>query len=127
MMIFRRPSVALAAAIALLGACAGQPPTGEAEASGWKGVAAPDPSLVRTGQEIAARNCASCHAIGSNTSSPLASAPPLRDVLDGYEDDEVLAYRFIEGMRIGHSEMPLFDFDVRGADALIAYLRSIRS
>jgi hypothetical protein len=30
-------------------------------------------------------------------------------------------------MRVGHNEMPLFNFDVRGADALIAYLRSIRS
>jgi hypothetical protein len=28
-------------------------------------------------------------------------------------------------MRIGHDEMPLFDFNVRAADALIAYIKSI--
>jgi mono/diheme cytochrome c family protein len=112
--------------VALLGACAGAPAAGEAEASGWKGVSPPDPALISAGQEIAQSRCASCHAIGSNTKSPLAGAPPLREVLAGYEDDEVLAYRFIEGMRVGHNEMPLFNFDVRSADALIAYLRSIR-
>lgn len=113
-------------AVALLSACAGTQAAGEAEASGWKGVAPSDPALVSAGQEIAQTQCASCHAIGSSTKSPLAGAPPLRDVLAAYEDDEVLAYRFIEGMRVGHNEMPLFNFDVRAADALIAYLASIR-
>ncbi len=126
-MKFSHGMVLVAGAVALLGACAGQPPAGKAEAEGWKGVAAADPTLVSAGEEIARSNCASCHAIGADKKSPLAGAPPLSQVLDGYEDDEVLAYRFIEGMRVGHNEMPLFNFDVRGADALIAYLRSIRS
>ncbi|MFT3724006.1 MAG: cytochrome c, partial [Hyphomonadaceae bacterium] len=117
----------IAGAVIALAACAGQPPAGQAEANGWKGVATPNAELVKAGQEIAQNNCASCHALGASTKSPLADAPPLREVLNGYEDDEVLAYRFIEGMRVGHNEMPLFNFDVRGADALIAYLRSIRS
>lgn len=112
--------------VALLGACAGTQAAGEAEASGWKGIAPSDPALVSAGEKIAQNQCASCHAIGSNTKSPLAGAPPLRDVLASYEDDEILAYRFIEGMRVGHNEMPLFNFDVRAADALIAYLGSIR-
>lgn len=117
---------ALAGLAALTGGCASQPPAGEVEASGWKGVAASDAALIRAGEEIAQTNCASCHAIGASAKSPLAGAPPLRDVLNGFEDDEVVAYRFIEGMRVGHNEMPLFNFDVRGADALIAYLRNIR-
>lgn len=120
-------SLTIAGATTLLGACVGEPPAGKAEAAGWKGVAAADPALVSAGEEIAKGNCAACHAIGASTKSPLDGAPPLREVLNGYEDDEVLAYRFIEGMRVGHNEMPLFNFDVRGADALIAYLRSIRS
>src|SRR5690349_1680080 len=118
---------AMFAAAVLLAACAGQPPAGQAEASGWKGVATPNAELIKAGEEIAKNNCASCHALGAMTKSPLEGAPPLRDVLNGYEDDEVLAYRFIQGMRVGHNEMPLFNFDVRGADAMIAYLRSIRS
>lgn len=119
--------VSLVAVIGLLGGCASEPPAGNVEAAGWKGVAAADPALVSAGEEIAKNNCASCHAIGAAKKSPLAEAPPLSEVLNGYEDDEVVAYRFIEGMRVGHNQMPLFDFDVRGADALIAYLRSIRS
>ncbi len=113
-MKFSHGMILVAGVVALLGACAGQPPAGKAEAEGWKGVATADPMLVSAGE-------------GSDKKSPLAGAPPLSQVLDGYEDDEVLAYRFIEGMRVGHNEMPLFNFDVRGADALIAYLRSIRS
>lgn len=119
--------VSMVAVIGLLGGCASEPPAGNVEAVGWKGVAAADPVLVSAGEEIAKNNCASCHAIGAAKKSPLAEAPPLSEVLNGYEDDEVVAYRFIEGMRVGHNQMPLFDFDVRGADALIAYLRSIRS
>ena len=40
-------------------------------------------------------------------------------------DPDALAYRFIDAMRVGHDEMPRFDFDIRAADALIAYLESI--
>jgi mono/diheme cytochrome c family protein len=98
---------------------------GEAEASGWPGVAQSDSEKVAAGRAIAETQCAACHAIGANSASPLASAPPLRDVLARYEDEEGLAYRFINGMKVGHDEMPRFDFDVQAADALIAYLRSI--
>jgi mono/diheme cytochrome c family protein len=116
---------AMACAAALLAACATPPPAGEAEASGWPGIATSTSEQVAAGRSIAETQCATCHAIGATTASPLAGAPPLRDVLALYENDESLAYRFINGMKVGHDEMPQFDFDVQGADALIAYLRSI--
>ncbi len=108
-----------------LAACATPPPAGEAEASGWPGVAAPTAELVADGRMIAESQCASCHAVAKVGASPRADAPPLREVLSHYEDDEGLAYRFINGMKVGHDGMPQFDFDVRSTDALIAYLRSI--
>lgn len=114
-------------AIGLLAACAspGAPPEGEAEASGWPGVALnADPAQVAAGRQIAEQECAQCHAIERTGRSPNAEAPPLRNVL-AVNDAESLAYRFIEAMRVGHDEMPLFDFDVKAADALIAYIATI--
>ena len=98
----------------------------ESEATGWKGVDldSQDPLQIATGREIAEQQCVSCHAIDRHSPSPNRDAPPLRDVLT-VNDPDRLAYRFIDALRVGHDEMPLFDFDVRSADALIAYLQSI--
>lgn len=97
----------------------------ESERKGWGGIGADaDPGQIADGQRIAQRECASCHSIDATSVSPIQSAPPLRDVL-AMNDPDFLAYRFIDAMRIGHDEMPLFDFDIRSADALIAYIKSI--
>lgn len=119
----------------LLAACAGKAETGpehalkhsESEMTGWNGVdlEKADPGQVAAGRGIAERECASCHAIDRTSASPNKAAPPLRDVLALYDDSEQLAYRFIDAMRVGHDEMPLFDFDVRATDALIAYIKSV--
>ena len=100
---------------------------GDAGASGWAGVsqAGIDPVLVTEGRKVAQGRCASCHAIDRVSVSPLVSAPPLREVLTIYEDEEALAVRFIDGMRVGHNEMPLIDLSVKEADQLILYIRSI--
>lgn len=115
---------------AALGACASSPADTTAQSettiAGWRGDGAgpPDPGEVAQGRAIAERTCAACHAIDKTSASPRSGAPPLRNVLALYEADN-LAYRFIEGMRVGHDDMPLFDFDVRAADALIAYIGTI--
>lgn len=80
--------------------------------------------LAAAGRSVAVRECASCHAIDQDMISPLAAAPPMRTLLSRYEPD-MLANDLIEGIRVGHDEMPLFDFNVAAADSLIAYLRSI--
>ena len=124
---------ALFAAGMLLGGCAAagnlagaDRPASETAAVGWPGgkTYPLDPVDVVRGREIAERECASCHAIDRKSASPKEGVPPLRDVLELYEADN-LAYRFIEGMRVGHDDMPLFDFDVRAADTLIAYISTI--
>lgn len=97
----------------------------ESERSGWAGTSTGvDPEQAADGQRIAQRECASCHSVDRTSVSPNPSAPPLREVL-AMNDPDFLAYRFIDAMRVGHDEMPLFDFDVRSADALIAYIKSI--
>jgi mono/diheme cytochrome c family protein len=116
----------LAASLVFSGCNMPQGPASESAEAGWKGSdleAAPE--VVADGKRIAQAQCASCHATDSTSSrSPNPAAPPLRDVLALYEADN-LAYRFIEGMRVGHDDMPRFDFDVRAADALLAYIASI--
>lgn len=110
---------------AFASACAQQPMSFESERSGWKGTTvSPDDALVTEGQRVAQRECASCHSIDATSVSPNLSAPPLREVLL-LNDPDFLAYRLIDAMRIGHDAMPLFDFDARSADALVAYIKSI--
>ena len=81
--------------------------------------------LVETGKQIAASDCASCHAIGSEDASPRDDAPPLRVVLSGFAAD-ALAADFREHIHVGHQDMPDFEFDVDTTDALMAYLKSIQ-
>lgn len=119
--------LASAGAACLLAACQSpeQRADGEAESRGWAGAPLDaSPEQIAAGRQIAERECAQCHAIDQTSQSPNEAAPPLRDVL-AINDADNLAYRFIEAMRVGHDEMPLFDFDVRSADALIAYIASI--
>jgi mono/diheme cytochrome c family protein len=85
-----------------------------------------DPGQIAEGRGIAVRQCSACHALDTGTTSPRPGAPPLKSVLWRYDED-ALATHLIEGVRVGHADMPLFDFNVIGADALIAYLRSIRA
>lgn len=82
------------------------------------------PSLAATGRDVAVRECASCHAIDQEMISPRPGAPPMRTLLSRYDPD-MLANDLIEGIRVGHDDMPFFDFNIAAADALIAYLKSI--
>lgn len=109
-------------------ACAAATPPmlqSESEELGWAGTSAtPDAVQIADGRRIADAQCAVCHAVDARSRSPNPAAPPLRDVLAIYDPDN-LAYRFIDALQVGHDEMPRFDFDVRAADALIAYLEAI--
>jgi mono/diheme cytochrome c family protein len=100
-----------------LAACNAQPARPVAQAA--------DP-LVADGRAIAERECAGCHALDQSATSPRAGAPPMREMLARYQAD-ALANDLITGIRVGHQDMPEFDFDVRTADALIAYLESLRA
>ncbi len=86
---------------------------------------APRDALVEDGRDIAQRNCARCHAIGSDDASPNRRAPVFRTILSRY-DRQALTRELIDGMRVAHAPMPQFQFNPAGADALIVFLESIQ-
>jgi len=103
-----------AAAMLVLTACA--VPTEEG---------ASNAALADDGRAIAEAQCAACHSVGEYGESPNAAAPPLRTVLANHSD-EVLAEELINGIQVTH-QMPGFQLNPQGVDALIVYLRSIQT
>lgn len=98
-----------------LGACA---------ASGRADAPADNAALVDDGRAIAEAQCAGCHAVGEYGDSPNPASPTFRTVLSRYRAD-VLEEELINGIQVAHP-MPNFQFNPQGADALVAYLRSIQ-
>jgi mono/diheme cytochrome c family protein len=128
--VMRMKSVVVAMFLAAIPACSETTPDAGAPASapGDAPEAGPPAALaaeIADGRAIAERECGQCHALDDDTESPRNDAPPLRVLLSRY-DAEALATDLIEGIKLGHEDMPLFDFNVIAADALIAYLTSIR-
>lgn len=87
--------------------------------------AAPDPELVAAGRTIAVMRCSRCHAIDTLSRSPNPDAPPIAKLMERY-DDQMLANDLAEGIRIGHASMPEFVMPMNEAEAVVAYLMSIR-
>lgn len=81
---------------------------------------------VADGREVARSNCASCHAIDLRGASPLAEAPPFRDIGQRYRFP-VLEEELIAGIGVGHPPMPKFQLSPRGVDALVLYMRHIQA
>jgi len=84
-----------------------------------------DNALVSMGRDIAKAECAVCHNVELNGTSPRADAPPLRSVLNQL-NISALADDFREHMHVGHPDMPDFEFTVKQTEGLLAYLVSIQ-
>ncbi len=83
-------------------------------------------SAIILGHDLLRANCARCHAIDMDSSSPNPKAPPFRDVVQKYEPaalEEALA----EGIVTGHNDMPEFQFEPNQLTAIIAYLNSLKA
>jgi cytochrome c len=80
---------------------------------------------LKRGEELLARNCASCHAVGRSGESSIKDAPPFRTLGQRYPIDS-LEEALGEGILSGHPDMPEFSFDARDVGAIIAYLKSIQ-
>jgi cytochrome c len=76
------------------------------------------------GQTFAINNCAKCHAIAKVGPSPLAIAPPLRDLHKRYPIED-LARVFAEGIHTDQPTMPVFQLPPDQINDLLAYLRSL--
>lgn len=98
---------------------------------GW---AAPATSNPTGGRGVAQRNCGGCHAVAQGA-SPLADAPPFRDLWRRYPKgrlDLVLQEGMLrpsrmpeEGSPLTHPRMPMADLGEDEVTALRAYLRSL--
>lgn len=77
------------------------------------------------GQTMAEGMCAACHAIGPSGDSPHASAPPFHTLSERYPIAS-LAESFAEGIIVGHPDMPVFQFEPRNIDSLLAYIESVQ-
>ena len=80
---------------------------------------------LKRGEEILAKNCSRCHAIGRSGTSPHPEAPAFRTLASRY-DIEGLAEGLVEGFSSGHPDMPEFVFEADEAGAIIAYLKSVQ-
>lgn len=78
------------------------------------------------GRQLAAGTCASCHATGQAGVSPMAAAPPFREIAHRYPLDQLEA-RFAEGLATTHPAMPPFVFRASEIDDLIAYLQTLKA
>jgi cytochrome c len=81
---------------------------------------------IAAGRKLVEDNCSRCHAIGVTGDSPLAKAPPFREVVTRYPP-ESLAEALVEGIVTGHNEMPEFVFEADQAAEIIAYLDSLKA
>ena len=84
-----------------------------------------DGMLIDAGRQVAVLRCSRCHALDTVSQSPLPAAPPMAQMLARY-NAEMLANDLIDGIRVGHDEMPELTLQVSEADALVASLQSLR-
>lgn len=85
--------------------------------------AADDETLI-DGRALLAKNCGRCHAIDRSGASPLAQAPPLREIYR-QRPDERLEFEFAEGMGSRHADMPQIQFSSEEIAAILTYLGGI--
>ncbi len=89
----------------------------------WADSPGVQPSVQR-GRTFAQTNCARCHAIDRVSPSPLAVAPPFRELHRRYPV-ETLSEAFAEGIYTGHPTMPAFQLDPDQINDLLSFLKSL--
>lgn len=104
----RRTHLALACGLMLWGAAAALADEG-------------DPAA---GRAFAEAQCARCHAVAEAGVSPMAEAPPLRELPSRYPV-EALAEALAEGIVVGHPAMPQFELAPQEIADLLAHIDSL--
>lgn len=80
---------------------------------------------VAAGKSLATKLCARCHAIAAKGASPNKDAPPFRTIAAKWPVEQ-LEEAFGEGIVVGHSVMPEFEFQPEQIDALLSYIDSLK-
>lgn len=76
------------------------------------------------GAILVRQNCAGCHAVERSGDSPMAAAPPFRDMGVQYPVQD-LQEAFAEGLVTAHPAMPAFEFEPAQIADVIAYLENV--
>jgi cytochrome c len=79
---------------------------------------------IAEGKRLATINCTKCHSIDAQGESPLADAPPFRDIAKNYDEME-LVDGFMEGLAVRHPLMPDWDMTEPQAEELAAFMLSL--
>ncbi len=81
---------------------------------------------ARAGRAFASENCSRCHAIDRIGASPLAKAPPFREIARRYRVSD-LEEALAEGIVTGHPGMPEFELTPRQIENVLAHMRRVRA
>lgn len=84
---------------------------------------APSPDRDR-GARLLQEKCARCHTLARAGESPLAAAPPFREIYDRFAPRDLRAM-LLQGMVSRHREMPQVELTQEDADAVLAYLYAL--
>lgn len=76
------------------------------------------------GGQIAREKCGGCHAVAAAGDSPMAVAPPFRDMGVAYPISD-LQEAMAEGLVTAHPAMPAFTFEPDQIADLIAYMELV--
>lgn len=76
------------------------------------------------GKALVETNCAVCHGVGATDESRHAEAPPFRVLMERYPVD-ALEETFVEGITVGHPDMPEFIATPDQIAAIIDYIASL--
>ncbi|QTC92210.1 c-type cytochrome [Brevundimonas goettingensis] len=78
------------------------------------------------GRAIALAGCAGCHAIDRQGASPMAAAPPFRDIVARRSLHDI-QQGMAQGLVTAHPAMPRYDFRASEIDDLRAYFEILRA
>jgi mono/diheme cytochrome c family protein len=92
--------------------------------AGGSGVSAQSSPTAQRGLNLAMANCSRCHAVDKLSPSPLALAPPFRDLHLRYPVEN-LAEALGEGIVTGHQNMPEFRLDPGQVSDFIDFLKAL--
>ncbi len=79
---------------------------------------------IELGHRLAVRDCSSCHAIGSEGTSPDRRAPPFR-TLSGRYVELTLMQTLTDIAETGHYDMPPIPVHTPNVRAIVAYINSL--
>jgi mono/diheme cytochrome c family protein len=83
------------------------------------------PAEFAAGRVLAEEQCGTCHAVASETTSPMRNAPPFSYLGRKYPISS-LAEALAEGMITGHDSMPEWELEPGEIRGLLSYIQSIQ-